>query len=377
MRLGVASCAVAALGLARPALAEPARTLLRAETGLEYDSNAGRVEEVRGSASPGVVGSPVARAMASFDLAASPGSRQALALSGGIAAKRFTHGGVRDEDALVGQASGTWSVLVAGRTSLALVGSYYDVFQRRTIEARDFRSMTPVLRLDQGLGGSGLVSLGAGHRWFTYKPHGDYDFAGPTAFAGYRHLFTAKVDVDSDAADWELGASASLERRSFQGLRCVDAEQCPGAMEAGHRRRDLFWIIGAEATRTGAFLAGGGLAVHGNRSNSFGEPLLRGVAHLRGVFLLPWQLSLSGRAELLATRYLDAVPLRRDLMTGSPLVSIEDESRSTVRFELARPIGAHLDAGVRYAFFTNEITGGPVSFRRHTALVFLAVSLER
>src|SRR5205814_757055 len=147
------------------------------------------------------------------------------------------------------------------------------------------------------------------------------------------------------AADWEWAGGASGELRNFTGTRCLETA-CPGPASAG-ARRDQFWTARTEVNRTGAFLAGGGLAVHGNLSNSFGEPLLRGIVHLRAVVLLPADLSLSGRAELVVARYLDGLPLVRNVMSGNPDVNLEGESRSTVRVELARPFGKHVDAGLR------------------------------
>jgi len=121
---------------------------------------------------------------------------------------------------------------------------------------------------------------------------------------------------------------------------------------------------------------GAGVAVHANLSNSFGERLVRGLVHLRAVVLLPADLSLSGRAELVVARYLDGLPLVRNVMSGNPDVNLEGESRSTVRVELARAFGKNLDAGVRYTLYTNELGSTPVHYFRQTALLFLAVTTE-
>jgi hypothetical protein len=93
--------------------------------------------------------------------------------------------------------------------------------------------------------------------------------------------------------------------------------------------------------------------------------------------LLPWQLALSTRAELVATRYRDEVPLAWNTMTGMPQATIEDESRSTLRAELVRPAGRHLDVGGRYTLYTNELRAGPIEFRRQTFLLFVAFVAER
>lgn len=368
MRPGVAL----ALVLALPTAARgQARWSVRGEAGGEYDSNPGRVESVRDGISPLATPSSLARFVATGEVAAAPAAGQTLSLSGSLGGKLFTDAAAQPENVLVAQASAAWSVPVAERTAVALAAAYYDVWQKQDPNARDFRSTTPMLRLDQRLGVTGVLSVGAGYRWFAYKPDPDYDFQAPTAFATYHHLWPG--GAAEGGADWEMTTGASAELRAFSGRACT-ADECPGPQDQP-ARRDQFWILHLEVTRTGAFLAGAGAALHGNASNSYGEPLLRALAHVRAVFLLPWELSLSGRAEIIATRYEDAVPLARNVM-GTPLVSIEDESRSTVRLELVRPIGGGVEAGFRYTFYTNELAAGPVRYRRQTALVFLAWGAE-
>lgn len=378
MRLGVPVCAVLGFGLG-PALGFAAaadgviRYAARLEAGAEYDSNPARLERVDGAPPPAdVPASPLGRLVLSGDLVAAPGARHVLALSASAAAKAFTSSEARGEDVVVGQGTAGWTVRFADSAAVGVTASYYDVFQRGGVEARDFRSLLPALRLDLRLGAGGTLAAGGGFRWFVYKPDPEYDFGGPSGFVSYRHVHPGA----EGGADWEWATGLSVELRGFAGARCLGEDACPGPVD-GERRADRFWVAHAEATRTGAFLAGAGLAAHANQSNSYGEPLLRGLFHLRAVFLLPWQTSFSVRAELVATRYRDRLPLARNAMSGTPLVSIEDESRSTIRVELARPIGPYLDAGLRYTFYTNEIGGGPVHFHRHTGLLFLAVVIDR
>jgi len=370
MRLGVALCALLGVGPSLPVRAETVRYGLRAEVAAEYDSNPGRIERVNGEPSgrsPDIVASPAGRLVLSGDLAAPLGTRQSVSLAATVGGKRFQRSEVRAEDVVVVEASGAWNVLAGERTTLGLLGGYAEAFQRQGIEARDYRSSAPTLRLEQGLGEGGLLSAGVGYRWFTYKPDAQFDFQGPSAFAGYRHLFPGA----SGEADWEWSGGATADLRDFTGTRCLQTA-CPGPTSAGGRR-DEFWTLHAELTRTGGFLLGGGLAVHGNVSNSFGERLLRGLVHLRAVVLLPADLSLSGRAELVLARYPEGLPLSLDVMKGTSDSNLEGESRSTVRLELARPFGKHLDAGLRYTLYTNELASSPVRYRRQTALFFLAV----
>jgi hypothetical protein len=367
MRLGVALCALLGIGPSVLARAEPARMAGRAEVGVEYDSNPGRAETVEGDRPrPVVPGSPLGRFVLTGDLAAIRG-RQALALSAGLAGKVFQRAEARAEDVLVADASGSWSVRVAERTRLALAGTYYDVFQRAGTEARDFRYVTPALRLEQAVGEAGALAAGVGYRWFTYKPDAQLDFTAPTAFAVYRQTWPG---LQEGAADWEWSALGTGELREFQGQRCT-AEACPAPGQG--QRRDQFFTLQVEATRTGDFLLGAGLAGHLNLSNSYGDQLARGLVHVRAVFLLPAELTLSARGELVFTSYRDEVTLVPDFTTGTQRVSIEDEGRSTLRVELARPFGPHVDLGLRYTFYGNEAAGGRVHYRRHTALLFIAL----
>jgi len=373
MRLGVALCALVGLAPSLPARAQAVRYSLRAEVAAEYDSNPGRIERIAGEPtgrSEDITGSPVGRLVLAGDLAAALGTRQTVSLFASLAGKRFGRAEVRDEDVVVAEATGSWNVQAADRTTVGLVGAYAEAFQRQSIERRDFQTLSPTLRLDQGVGQGGLLSAGIGYRWLHYKPDASFDFQGPSAFASYRHAWPG----DSGAADWEWSGGATAELRSFTGTRCLE-DQCPGPSDAG-ARQDQFWTAHTEITRTGTFLAGGGLAVHGNVSNSFGEPLLRGLVHLRAVVLLPAELSLSARAELVVAHYLDGLPLVRDAMNPARDVNLEGENRSTVRLELARPFGKHLDAGVRYTLYTNELGSTPVHYRRQTAMLFIAVLAE-
>jgi hypothetical protein len=128
-----------------------------------------------------------------------------------------------------------------------------------------------------------------------------------------------------------------------------------------------------EATRTGTFLLGAGLAVDGNASNSYAETVVRGLVHLRAVFTLPADIVLSARAELVAAWYREPLPLARATVGGTPQASIEDERRTTLRAEAVRPLSANVDVGVRYGLYTNELAASPVRFRRQTVLLFVAV----
>jgi hypothetical protein len=364
-----------ALGLAVPTArmthAEESRYDWRLEDGCEYDTNPGRIEKIEGKPSqPMPPSSALARLVASGSFATELGSRNTLAVFGAFGGKWFAAERARGTNVLVAQASASDAVRVWGRAQAAAAVSYYDVFQRRSLEVPDFRSLTPSLRLEQPLARTLFLSVGGGYRWFTYKPDHAFSFGAPTAFLLVRHIIPG--DILSDAADWEWSAGGSFEARGFEGSACTAA----GCMGDGPRHRDRFWIAHAEWSRTGSWLFASGAAVHVNQSNSYGEQLLRGLLHLRAVVPLPGELSLSMRGELVLTRYRDPLTFLQPV-AGLPSASIEDESRSTARVELARVFDSRFEIGARYVYYTSAPTSGAVDYRRQTVLLYFAFLDER
>jgi hypothetical protein len=374
MRLGLAAtlaCGLVAAG--GGARADPMRYDWRIEDGVEYDSNPGRIERIAGIPSqPVPPASALARVVASGALAADLGWGNGLALSGAFGGKWFTESQARAENVLVAQAVANDAQRLWQRTTAAVAMSYYDVFQRRSTELPDFRSLTPSLRLEQGLAKSLLAAGGGGYRWFTFKPDGAYSFHAPTAFLSLRQSLPG--DLLSGGADWEWSAGGSLEARAFDGAACTESGCDPTS--DGPRHRDRFWVGQAGFSRTGGWLFGAGAAVHLNQSNSYGESLVRGLLHVRTVVPLPWELSFSARAEVVVTRYRDPLTFLKPV-AGLPSASIEDESRSTLRVELSRLVAGHAELGVRYVYYTSAPSSGAIDFRRQTALFYIAFLDER
>jgi hypothetical protein len=376
MRLTPTLVALTLLCAGSWARADSARPDLRVELGTEYDSNPDRAEQVANFPPPlpPVGPSLLARLVASGNWASALGQSGGLALSGAMAGKRFFDQAARSDDVLIAQSGINGTLRIAGRTILGVAGSYYDAFQRGPVDRRDFRSLAPTLRIEQGFARAAQLTLGGGYRWFTFKPDDNFSFAGPTAFLTARQMFPG--NLERGEADWEWTAGASLEWRGFEGPACADAN-CTPAPSSPPDRVDRFWIGHVELTRTTAFLLGAGAALHVNQSNSYGEGLLRGVFHLRAVVPLPWDLSLSSRADLVATHYWSSLVLEGDPNAGAPLVSIEDENRSTLRIEMARPLAHGFEIGARYVFYSSFPGRGSVDYRRQTALLYLAVFDER
>ena len=373
VRFGFGLYAVGCGLCALPAHADPMHYDWRLEDGLEYDTNPARTESVSGTTiEPSVPASSLARFATSGSLSAPLGQSNLLALSGAFGGKWFTSSAARAENVLVVEGAASDVHRLASRTQLAVAASYYDVFQRRSSELPDFRSLAPSLRLEQGLGRSFSLALGGGYRVFTFKPDGAYSFVAPTAFFSLRAIVPG--DLLESTADWESSLTGSVEARDFHGPACT-AIGCTD--QAGTpRHQDRFWIANAEVTRTSGFLVGGGAALHVNQSNSYGEALVRGLVHARAVIPLPWQMSLSMRGELVATRYQDPLTFLQPV-AGLPSASIEDESRSTFRVDVARLFEGRFEVGARYVFYTSAPTASAVEFRRQTALLYIAFLDER
>lgn len=372
MRPPVALLVFSLAGLSGPMLAQAASGFeLRGEFGPEYDTNPTRAERVSVAADLAPGPSALSRFVTSASGAWALAPQVGLSLSGGLGGKRFVNTDAHGEDVLVVQSSTELTLGLGRALRLALSGTYYDAFQRGPVDRRDFRSGAPGLRFDRRFADHGVFSIGGGYRWFDFKSENAFSFSGPTALV--RAHQSLPGDLGEGAADWDWDASASLEWRGFSGPAC-ERDVCADAL--GPRHTDRFWLLAGEVTRTSHVLFGAGAAVHVNQSNSYGESLVRGAFHLRSVLPLPAQFSLSARAEIVLTRYADSLPLVRDPEMGTPRISIEDESRSTLRVELARPLSARVEIGTRYTLYTSAPSSGPLDFRRQTVLVYLALLSE-
>jgi hypothetical protein len=350
---------------------------LRGELGVEYDSNAHRVEQSAGSAND-VVGSFLERFVVSGQGAGQVAPDHTLAWSATAAGKIFDAPAARNENVAIAQSSLAWRTTIGPRTWLAPSGIYYEAFQSwapqydPAAERRDFRSLAPTVEFRTGLGES--VELGAtgGYRWLLFKPDRDFDFNGPTAGVNLHWLHDTET-----GSDWEARAGAALEHRGFAGPALIgncgsDHLPCPGPAI----RTDQFLMAQADVTRTGRVLLSLGYAFHYNDSNSFGETVTRHIAIARVAGALPLGLYLAARAELLFAFYRDQVPVA--LMTGGrPFVNIEDENRSSARVDLSRDIGDNLRALLRYTFYANELGNSAGTYRRHTLLLSLAFVFEK
>jgi hypothetical protein len=320
---------------------------------------------------PTIASAQAARLSAGLDADLVTEGRHLLSLRLSTAGKKYFQAAAAGEDLLLLDGRGGFDLALGTRNILGLSLAHYDAFQRASglPDARDFRSTTPGLRWDHQRGRA-RFSLGGGWRWFAFKPERAFDFQAPNAYLVYRHHIAPPLDEPD--AEWDWSASLQFERRAFEGPSCASLASC--LSEGAPSRSDRFFALGLELTRTGTHLFGGGTSLISNRSNSYGESLERLAFHLRAALLLPLGLSLGVRAEGVLTRYRDRVPVGHDA-SSNRFVNIEDEGRSTLRLELARPLGDRFDLGLRYTLFTSAPRSNEVRYERQTALLFLAFHL--
>ena len=355
---------------------------LHGELGAEYDSNVHWADQGGGPGGPPHVASALGRAVLGWSAADRIGASQDVAFSVLGAAKAFSEPRARSENVGIIETSGTWRLVVGERTRIAINGSSYEAIQAGTAAerelsgvARDFRSLSPTLRLVRAIGQSGTLGIGTGYRWFVYKPLRTYDFSAPALAVEYRWA----SETADGGADWEAVATAGVEFRKFAGVRLVSEPGCasgrcaaiPDPDQAAHA--DQFFSGRLDVTRTGLVLIGAGYAIQWNRSNSYTETLLRHVGAVRLTTPLPLGIFLAMRAELVLVSYPDRATFREGF-SGQSRATIEDENRSHLRAELSRDILTRTQVVARYSLYINAL--GQNSYQRQTATLSLAFSVD-
>lgn len=358
---------------------------LRAEVGLEYDTNAHRTEIVAGANNPPLVASPLQRLVLAGTLSDLVADGQLLTLAATAAGKIYDAPAAYDEDVAIAQSSIAWAKALSRRATLTFAGAYYEAFQAAAAnltdatERRDFRSLAPTAQLGLVLVERLDLSISAGYRMFLFKPDRDDDFNAPTAAVELR--WNRQIEGD---ADWEASTGAAFEHRAFGGPALV--LDCPPTVPPGlacagpDARHDDFLMSHFDVLRVGRALVGAGYAFHYNRSNSYGDTVMRHFMTARFAVPLPGRFTLAARGELLLAFYSQQVPIGAVAVGNSfsSVESIDDENRSSVRIDLSHDLGDSLRLVARYTFYANELANAsPISYQRQTLLLSVTGALEK
>ena len=365
------------------------RYTLRAEAGLEYDTNAHRTEIVAGANNPPLVASPLERLVLAGTLSDLVADGQILTLAATAAGKIYDASAATDEDVAIAQSSIAWAKTLGPRATLTLSAAYYEAFQAPSkdlvdaTERRDFRSLASTVQLGWVPAERFDLSILAGYRSFLFKPDRDDDFNAPTAAAELR--WTRQIND----ADWEASAGATFEYRTFGGpalIPCSTAITGPTnegllVCATSDTRDDDFLMAHLDLLRVGAVLWGAGYALLYNRSNSYGETVIRHIVTARFAAPLSGGLTLAARGELSLAFYKQPVIVEQQFTAGntfSSVESIDNENRSSVRVDLSHDLGDSLRLVARYTFYVNEIANAsPISYQRQTLLLSVTGALEK
>jgi len=341
------------------------RWTAKAEAGPEYDSNALRVAQDDTAA---LLPAPLLRCSGELGFDLNTG-RQALALGYSGGAKVFLRGGpISAAQEYVHRATlgASWHL---GPARLGLQGSYYEVFQPRqddpalTALQRDLRLATGLLRASTGQRRAWpALIVDVGYQTMHFKPDADFDFHGPLGSASARwQLFAGE---GAGASAWTLGATFTLGRRWFSGLRtvCAPTERGGCFNDLRARRADwdqLLWFqLGYEGPATALWWYG----VELNGSNSDDQRYVRHIVGMRFTVPLVWALYASAESVLQVSSFRRSAALELTNQPFNPL--LDEENRSRLSAYVGRELGPRWALVARWTVYVNESIAATTALTR-------------
>lgn len=375
----------------RRAFARPPRIRysLEASLGLEYDSNATRLDSTGAAEGETPVQAGLLRGQAHGALWAHPTKSLVLKAIYDLAGKVFFEESARSQDALIHRLRAQAALRLGDGLAAQVAGLYHEGFQRRS------GAITPgagllAFRLLEAKGslllvpGSWLVvAVGIGARRFTYKPDPLLDFDSLLGHAALQGSWTLGEGAGESQLEASLGYS--LSRREYGApmerpcttetcrAQCAADSECDPALPItfaypGSHRVDLVHRLSAGITWVGPVLLSATYALGVSGSNSFGLGYLRHDATLRCVASLGWRLYLTAQIRL---RLLSSeVPGGVDART----LGFAEENRSHALLQLERRLGRGFRAVVRYTFFAGDLAHPNDAALRH--LVYAGVAFR-
>jgi hypothetical protein len=356
---------------------------VEATLGLEYDSNATRLDSDSASGDPVQAG--LLRGQGHFTLRYQPRPDLVLAGNYDLAGKVFFAEAARGQDTLIHRLTGALGLRLGNSLAARLSGLYHEGFQRTATTSIttgmglfDFRLVDGRFLLAQALTPAVVGSFALGARRFTYKPDSALSFdaiLGALSVDLHHTLGKGKTESELDVA-----LSYTLSRRRFSSefehlcLSHIPGCELSGDAEPGQvvtfphptsTRRDLVHRLSLEFTWVRGVLVSGGYEYGNSLSNSFGFGYQRHELRAKVVTPLFWKIfgTVQIRARLMfyetATVVLD-----------NP--GFEEENRSHALFQLERELYKGLRIVLRYTLFVGDLTSPEAAGLRH--LVFAGCS---
>ena len=313
--------------------------------GVEYDSNATRVPTAEAQ------GDLLMRYFGALDVRASTPGAGAGVLSVRQGGKAFAT--ARGADTLLTLVNASWQQRLARHMALGASLSLKDRTERTS--QQDYTRFNAALDASWWVGRwSGALSGGYGV--FAYKPNRVASSQGAQLSASGLWQLTPA---------WRLTLAAAWLDRGFDAPPVSRADDTTGVVfvEEGKRREDRFASGSLGAQWRGPVVVELLYTLASNRSNSYGQDLLRHTAQLVFTAPLVWELLASGRVELQRTSYNDPVLIDANFR-------IDEDNRNALVLSLARPFGEGWDVEARYSLYTQEFGAGE-PYRRQ--MVFVSV----
>ncbi len=374
----VVGCLVA-VGAVPSVRADDLSWLLKLEAGSEYDSNVFRLEHPDGQ-TVDIAASPLARLGSRLALGYRRVRREKLDFRGFLGTKFFTTEEAQSENVAVASADGGYTWALASRPlTLALRGSHYNASNYEVLgEGRPVPGRTFAASSVEGVatlvGHKGQrLGVGAGYRWFDYKPDADFDWHGPSVSLAFQSsIWLGNPEVEPDVASIDVAASYRLDHRDYQGLafrnQCLEGEplepRCSIPTTTG--RTDLMHVITAELAYTGDRIYSVRYQAQVNDSNSFTQSFVRNRVDLGVTTELGAGVFLTARGTVQFNVFLDSVLITQDVNSQS-FVSIDDENRNSLSLVLSKDLSRDFTVEGRYVVYSNEFATRELDFRRQTA----------
>ncbi|MFH2007161.1 MAG: hypothetical protein ABI333_11290 [bacterium] len=372
------------LAAVAPARAKTEKTLrweAEVAAGLEYDSNATRLDsDVTEQGTP--VQSGLFRGQGRLAASYRPASQLVLAASYDLAGKVFWSERARGQDAVIHRLTAALGLRLCDGLVAKLGGLYHEGFQRSPDTFDEpgaglfaFRMLDGRLQLAAAPSPGLVAGIAFGARQFTYKPESALSFnALLAALTLESHHTLGKGKTESEL---DLAFAYSFSRRVFDSeLELLCPEQIPGCAIGepgqvvtysypGSERVDLLHRLSLEVTWVRGLLVSAGYELGISRSNSYGLGYQRHEFTAKLVTPLFWKIygTLQIRARLL---FYEASTVVLD----DP--GFEEENRSHALLQLERVLINRLRLVVRYTLFVGDLTSPDVASLRHLAYVGLS-----
>jgi hypothetical protein len=372
-RAAVAGLALAAA--AASARAEPGA--LTIEGGVELDSNVQRLESgPRLTARP--IPAAVARLGGQLQGARRLGGGQASLTAGLLtrtvtAAGRGDRGALSPESVALASAQLRWLRPIGARP-VAIGASALGVDAIPTAAdtgSRTFRVLGGDALITLRGGEDRAIAVAVGHRDFTYKPDGRYDWRGPT---GSLRLDLQLWQDARGSRALEVSGQLGLEARAYASTALASAcpERAPPSptcyAATSIPRHDRYQRAAVELTWTGRVVAAAAYQLSVIDSNSYGQSIVRHRVTVSTTAGLPLRLFATALATLQIDRYVDGLPVDRDPLTQS-FSTLDDENRSSIQGRLARGIATAWSIEARAAIWRNLGGDLDTAFRRGVVYV--------